>query len=216
MNFELKTVLSRLNLFVLALCFLAIHMPLRAQIPADVKPILEKVEAWFDDADGLDVKMTGKVMTLKMTFHSQTKGDKALMTMGISLMGKSVNTMMGTDGKQAWTWDETTRTLTIEKESDITKDDNNVDFGLVKEYKKAKMKQTETSYELTLTEPRTKDSPAKMVLTVRKSDCRPTQMVMGSGLKKMSLTIESIKKGVPDDVFVLDMSKFPNAQVVRK
>ena len=206
----------RLTWLALTVCVAAITTPLRAQIPADVKPILEKVEEWFDDAEGLDVNMTGKVMTLKVSIHSRTKGDKGIVTMGTTLFGKTVQMLIGTDGKQSWMYDETGQTLTIEQSPVMPKDDNNVDLGLVKEYKKAVMKQAGDSYEITLTEPKSKDSPGKMVLTVHGSDCRPTKMVIGSGMKKMSMTIESIKKGVPDNVFVLDTSKFPNAKIVRK
>ena len=200
----------------LTLCLVASVMPLRAQIPADVKPILDKVEEWFDDKEGIDVNMTGKVLTAKVTTRSRSKGDKALVSMNMTMMGKTVEMQMGCDGKQTWTYSPAEGTLTIEKADKLKKNDNSVDMKLVSEYKKAKMKTTDNAYEIILTEPKDKENPSKMVLTARRSDCRPMEMTMGSGLKKLTFTIVSIKKGVPDNVFVLDTSKFPNVKIVRK
>ena len=200
----------------LTLCLVASVMPLRAQIPADVKPILDKVEEWFDDKEGIDVNMTGKVLTAKVTTRSRTKGDKALVSMSITMMGKTLEMQIGCDGKQTWTYDPQEGTLTIEKDTELKKNDNSVDLKLVSEYKKAKMKTTDNAYEITLTEPKDKENPSKMVLTARRSDCRPMEMTMGSGLKKLTFTIVSIKKGVPDNVFVLDTSKYPNVKIVKK
>ena len=200
----------------LTVCLMASIAPMRAQIPADVKPILEKAEEWFDDSEGIDISMTGKVLAVKTEMRSLSKGDKALITMSMKVMGKTFDMEVGYDGKQSWTYSPQEGTLTITASPDKPKDDRSVDMKLVSEYKRAKMKQTDKAYEITLSEPKSKDAPAKMVLTVRRSDCMPTQMELGSGLKKMSLAIKGIKKGVDDSVFVLDTKNYPNAKIVRK
>ena len=208
--------LMRRILLALAVCLVASSLLLRAQIPDDVKPILNKVEDWLDDPQGIDINMTVKVMVMKVKMRTRSKGDKMLMTMTTTMFGKTMTMEEGYDGKQSWEYDSTKELLTIDSSPDEVKNDNDFDLAMVSMYNKAKMKTTDNAYEITLTSPKDKEVPDKLVVKARRSDCRPTEMAFGSGMKKATITIESIKKGVADSVFEFDTKKYPNAKVVRK
>ena len=71
-------------------------------------------------------------------------------------------------------------------------------------------------YEITLTKPIKKDSPSKVVMKIDKDKYYFREMKTKVKGVTMTMTLTKIKIGVSDDVFKLDLKKYPNAVVVRK
>ena len=87
---------------------------------------------------------------------------------------------------------------------------------MYKDYKKAEMKEKNGKYEITFSQPKKADDPKKMVVVINKSNYHFYEMSTKEKGATMRMTVKSIKKGVPDSVFVLDPKKFPSAKVVHK
>ena len=161
--------------------------------------------------------METKILMIKMHIKTISKGDKMFMSTSVKALGKSMTMEMGFDGVQGWEYDSNSDTLVITKTT--KKPDNNMgpDFGVASKYKTAKMKVKNGLYEITFTNPINKKEPGKAVMKINQSNYYPSEIQMGSGLKSVTVKITKIKVGnVNDNVFVLDLKKYPTAKVIRK
>ena len=212
--------MRKIVLLILVLCA---TMMVQAQIPTEVKTVLEKCGKVMENPRGLmiDMKMhmSMSVLSFNGTMKLYSKGEKSLMTMTMKLMGKELLTEEGYDGVQEWTYTSEfgKDTLVIKKAAKKSKGDYDLDFDLDKEYKTAKMKVVKDRYyEVTFTNPISKDVPKSSVMVIDKNNYSFHEFRVKEGMLKMKLTATKITVGVSDQIFVLDLKKYPNAKVIRK
>ena len=200
-------------------------MSVQAQIPAEVKDILEKCAEKNHHSGGyeLDMKLhVGAVIaSMNGTMKMYKKGDKSFAVMQMKVMGHEIYHETGFDGTHTWRYskaadDEERDTLTITKGALKKKDKFSVNMGLDKDYKKAKLKTTDKHYEITLTEPLNKEMPKKSIIRIDKNKYLLHEYETKVSIASVKMTVTRIKYGVSDNMFVLDPKKYPNAVVVRK
>lgn len=200
-------------------------MSVQAQIPAEVKDILEKCAEKDHHSGGceLDMKLhVGAVIaSMNGTMKMYKKGDKSFAVMQMKVMGHEIYHETGFDGTHTWRYskaadDEERDTLTITKGALKKKDKFSVNMGLDKDYKKAKLKTTDKHYEITFTEPLNKEMPKKSIIRIDKNKYLLHEYETKVSIASVKMTVTRIKYGVSDNMFVLDPKKYPNAVVVRK
>ena len=199
-----------------------------AQIDPQVIEVLKKSQEKMNNPHGTEVEMTIDVtLMVKLTgmkIKASEKNNKLRLTMESKVMGQEMYVETGFDGQQEWQYmhhkddDDKARrdTLTIIKTNRKPKGEHSVNFDIYKEYKAAKMKLDGQYYEITFTKPVKKDSPGKVVMKIDKDKYYFREMKTKVKGTTMTMRMTKIKIGVSDDVFKLDLSKYPNAVVVRK
>jgi hypothetical protein len=201
---------------------------IHAQIDPQVIEVLKKSQDKMSSPHGTEIEMTIDVTLMVkltgMTIKCSEKNNKMRMFVESKVMGQELMVETGFDGQQEWRYihrkDEDNKakrdTLTIIKTTQKPKNENSVDFGIYKEYKTAKMKLDGKYYEITLSKPVKKDSPSKVVMLIDKDKYYFREMKTKVKGVTMTMRLKKIKIGVSDDVFKLDINKYPNAVVVRK
>ena len=201
---------------------------INAQIDPQVIEVLKKSQEKMSSPHGTEMEMTVEVtLMVKLTgmkIKCSEKNNKMRMFVESKVMGQELLVESGFDGQQEWRYihrkngDEKPKrdTLTIIKTTRKPKNEHSVDFGIYKEYKTAKMKLNGRYYEITLTKPVKKDSPSKMVMLIDKDKYYFREMKTKVKGVSMTMRVTKIKFGVSDDVFKLDLKKYPNAVIVRK
>ena len=210
---------------LLTIGLLLLSMVAQAQIPAEVKDILQKCSEKNHHSGGteMDIKLhVGAVIALMNgTMKMYKKGDKSFSVVQMKAMGHEIYHETGFDGTQTWRYskasdDEERDTLTITKGALKKKDKFSVDMGLDMKYKKAKLKTTDKFYEITFTEPLNKEMPKKSIIRIDKNKYLLHEYETKVRLASVKMTITRIKYGVSDNMFVLDTKKYPNAVIIRK
>ena len=200
-------------------------MSVQAQIPNEVKDILQKCAEKNQHSGGyeLDMKLhVGAVIaSMNGTMKMYKKGDKSFSVVQMKALGHDIYHETGFDGTQTWKYskaadDEERDTLTITKSAKKSKEKYSINLGLDKEYKKAKLKTTDKYYEITFTDPLKKKTPKKAILRIEKDKYLLHEYETKVSVASVKMTVTRIKYGVSDNVFVLDPKKYPNAVVVRK
>ena len=200
-------------------------MSVQAQIPAEVKDILEKCAEKNHHSGGyeLDMKLhVGAVIaSMNGTMKMCMKGEKSFSVIQMKVNGNEIYTEWGFDGTQTLRYsktadDEERDTLTITKGALKKKDKFAIDMGLDMKYKKAKLKTTDKHYEITFTEPLNKETPKKSIIRIDKNKYLLHEYETKVSIASVKMTVTRIKYGVSDNMFVLDPKKYPNAVVVRK
>ena len=202
---------------------------IHAQIDPQVIEVLKKSQEKMSNPHGTEIEMTIEVtLMVKLTgmkIKCSEKNNKMRMFVESKVLGQEMTVETGFDGQQEWEFmhskdddDGKARrdTLTIRKTTQKPKNENTIDFGIYKEYKTAKMKLSGQYYEITLTNPIKKDSPGKVVMKIDKDKYYFREMKTKVKGVTMTMTLTKIKIGVSDDVFKLDLKKYPNAVIVRK
>jgi len=201
---------------------------IHAQIDPQVIEVLKKSQEKMSNPHGTEIEMTIDVtLMVKLTgmkIKCSEKNNKIRLFMESKVMGQELTVETGFDGQQEWQYihrkdedDKAKRdTLTIIKTTQKPKNEHSVDFGIYKEYKTAKIKLNGQYYEITLTKPVKKDSPSKVVMLIDKDKYYFREMKTKVKGATMTMQLTKIKIGVSDDVFKLDLKKYPNAVVVRK
>ena len=200
-------------------------MSVQAQIPNEVKDILQKCAEKNQHSGGyeLDMKLhVGAVIaSMNGTMKMYKKGDKSFSVVQMKALGHDIYHETGFDGTQTWKYskaadDEERDTLIITKGPKKGKDKFSINMSLDKEYKKAKLKTTDKHYEITFTEPLNKEMPRKSIIRIDKNKYMLHEYETKVSIASMKMTVTRIKYGVSDNMFVLDLKKYPNAVVVRK
>ena len=213
------------KIFVMAVSAIMTVMSVQAQIPAEVKDILQKCGEKSHHSGGyeLDMKLhVGAVIaSMNGTMKMCSKGDKSFSVIKMKALGHEIYHETGFDGTLSWRYskaadDEERDTLTITKGALKNKDKFSVNMGLDKEYKKAKLKTTDKHYEITFTEPLNKEMPKKSIIRIDKNKYLLHEYETKVSIASVKMTVTRIKYGVSDNMFVLDPKKYPNAVVVRK
>lgn len=202
---------------------------IQAQIDPQVIEVLKKSQEKMSNPHGTEIEMTIEVtLMVKLTgmkIKCSEKNNKMRMFVESKVLGQELTVESGFDGQQEWEFthrkdddDGKARrdTLIIKKTNQKPKNENSVDFGIYKEYKTGKIKLNGRYYEITLTKPIKKDSPSKVVMLIDKEKYYFREMKTKVKGVSMTMRMTKIKIGVSDDVFKLDLKKYPNAVVVRK
>ncbi len=217
--------LAVISLFTFNLSPFTSHLsPLRAQIPAEVTEVMDKCQAAMKNPNGLEYTMDMKVamgpVTLtnsKLVMGSKGEMDRALVTMKI--VGVEVTMESGYDGNETWEIMNTGKadTITITKGAKDRNNGDGADLDLAKGFRKAKMKLKDGYYEIDFSDPIDKKSEIKKLsLKVAAKNYYLHEMRTSAKGARVTMTITKIKIGLKDDYFRLDLSKYPNAVVVRK
>ena len=192
----------------------------QAQIPADVAEIMKKSDAAMSSTNGVELTMDMKtslafVSLTNINIVMGSKDDKFKALMSFSLLGTDIKMESGFDGTQECV--ATKDTVYITQTTTPDHDDNGADLGIYKNYKKAKMKVKSDYYDIDFSDPIDKKSEAKSVnVKVSKSNYQIKEMKMSVKGAKVTIIIRKVKKGLSDNYFKLDMSKYPKAVVVNK
>jgi len=203
--------MKRKRWFTLALLLVCCWMCVQhvaAQIPADAKAVMVKAQSWFDNPKGMRMQYTIKVAKI-VSIDGVMAGKSGKFYM------KAAEIESGYDGVQQWTYDGTKKTVTIQKISveEAKKNELSVDMQITESYQRCKMVEKDGIYSLTFTKPKVKDAPKSVVLRVRKTDYRPTELKLSNGMLSMRFLIKNITFGVNEKIFQFDKSKYPNAKI---
>ena len=216
------------RILMIAVAAMMAAVMIHAQIDPQVIEVLKKSQEKMSNPHGTEIEMTIDVtLMVKLTgmkIKCSEKNNKIRLFMESKVMGQELTVETGFDGQQEWQYihrkdedDKAKRdTLTIIKTTQKPKNEHSVDFGIYKEYKTAKIKLNGQYYEITLTKPVKKDSPSKVVMLIDKDKYYFREMKTKVNGATMTMQLTKIKIGVSDDVFKLDLKKYPNAVVVRK
>ena len=211
---------------VVAAMMVAVNV--NAQIDSQVIEVLKKSQEKMSSPLGTEIEMTVDVTLMvklsAMKMKALEKNNKLRVIMESKMFGEELMVETGFDGQQEWNYmhrkgegSKAKRdTLTITKTTKKPKNENAIDFGIYKNYKTAKMKLDGQYYEITFTKPLKKDSPSKMVMKIDKDKYYFRELKTKVKGTTMTMRLTKIKLGISDDVFKLDLKKYPNAVVVRK
>lgn len=204
---------------LLSILLFSICISMNAQISPEIMDVLKKCDEKMDAPEGIEIDMNAHigmlVLSMNGTVKSYSKNEKSLTSVTLKALGKEMTEVNGYDGEQEWTYQTKSDSLIITKKEKKEKGDYDIDLDLHEEYNTAKMKVKDGNYEITFTNPKTKDAPKKTEMIIS-NDYFLKEISMKQGPISMKMTITNIKIGVNDNVFKLDMSKYPTAKVVRK
>ena len=204
---------------------------IHAQIDPQVIEVLKKSQEKMSNPHGTEIEMTIDVtLMVKLTgikITSSEKGNKLRVNMESKVLGQELMAETGFDGQQEWQYihhkndderDYKTRrdTLTIIKTALKPTAEHAVDYDIYKNYKTGKIRLNGKYYEITLSKPVKKEAPSKVVMKIDKDKYYFREMKTKIHGATMTMRMTKIKFGVSDDVFKLDLKKYPNAVVVRK
>lgn len=196
-----------------------------AQIPADVMNVMNKCSEKMNNPAGyeLDFKLHAGMLVFSMngTVKIYSKGEKSYHVMTMKVLGKELKEESGFDGVQEWKYKQSIKSsepdsLIITKVSKKGKGDYDIDLDIHKDYKTAKMKVKGDYYEITFSNPKDKESPKQTLMKINKNNYYFHEMSVKEKGLTVRMTATKIKFGVNDDMFKLDLKKYPKAKVIRK
>ena len=195
----------------------------QAQVPAEVTEVMEKCRAAMLNPNGLEYEMDVKAgmgpLAMKMHFAIADKGNLNRTAMTMKIMGMEVTTESGFDGTDTWKIEHYGNgdTITITKGDNRQKSKGDLSLDLDKQYNKAKMKLKDGYYEIAFSEPKDKKNEAKNVtIKVQEKNHILREVRSGARGAKVTMTVTKIRVGLKDSYFKVDLSKYPDAVVVRK
>lgn len=203
---------------LLLLLLVFVSNVMSAQISDEIKEIEKKCIEKMATFHEIETEM--KIKSPLLNGHSRhiKKGDKRYMAMNLNMFGVSSTVEMGFDGTQKWEYDGDTLIITKTTEVDYKDFDNDQSlYNMSSEYKTAKMEEKNGFYEITYTAPVEKgDSSSKVILKINKSNYYLSEIQFEGGLMS-STQLKVVKvENISDDVFVLDLKKYPTAKIVRQ
>lgn len=204
------------SLLVAMMAFGSLH----AQIPPEVAEVMRKCDDAMSSPNGVEITMDMKTSMAFITLTNinivmGSKADKYKALMNMSVLGQDVAIESGFDGTQEWT--ASADTVRIVSTTTAKKDDNGTNLTIYKDYRKAKMKEKSDYYDIDFSDPIDKNNELKSVnVKVSKKNYQMKELRMKMKGAKVTITIKKVKKGLGDNYFKLDMSKYPKAVVIRK
>ena len=195
----------------------------QAQIPAEVTEVMNKCRAAMNNPAGVEYEMDMKAgmgpVALKMHFVIAEKGNLYRSYMTTKILGMAVSTESGFDGTNTWSVEHRKNgdTITFTHGDNMKKSDGDLDLDLDSQFRKAKMKHKDGYYDITFSDPKDKTSEVKNI-TVKISDKNYVMRELRSGARgaKVTMTITKIRVGLKDSHFKLDLTKYPDAVIIRK
>ncbi len=210
---------------IMLLMMLMTAIGMQAQIPSEVIEVMRKCDEKMKNPKGLemdmDIHMKYLVFSMNGTVKCYQKGDKNKEITTMKVLGKEVKQESGFDGTQEWEFKPAEGkngkdSLIITTTNQKSKSDNDINFDMDKDYKKATMKLKGANYEITFSEPISKDSPKKTTIKINKDTYYFYEMSFKESGATVRMTVKKIKIGADDKVFKFDPSQYPTAVVVRK
>ena len=194
-----------------------------AQVPVEVTDVMNRCRAAMTNAAGLEYEMDTKVgigpLAMKMHFVIADKGSLNRTTMTAKVVGVEIIAESGFDGADTWEIKRSTKgdTINITHGNTRKQSDGDLNLNLDNQYRKAKMKLNDGYYEITFSEPVEKANEAKKI-TVKISSKNYTLREVRTSARgaKMTMTVTKIRVGLKDSYFKLDLSKYPDAVIIRK
>jgi hypothetical protein len=209
--------------FLMAVVAVMAAMNVEAQIPAEVKSVMEKCQAAMNNPKGveynMDVRLSMGPVGMTTNFVTANKGEMERTQMTMKVLGKSVCVLSGFDGKEGWSLQQMDGkdTIRIKTGDEKKSNDGEIDFDIGDGFKKAKMNVKDDCYVIDYSDPIDKKSEIKKA-SFKISTKNYTLREMKTSVKgaRVTMTVKKIKIGLSDDYFKLDLSKYPNAVVVRE
>ncbi len=210
---------------IMLLMLLMTAIGMQAQIPSEVIEVMRKCDEKMKNPKGLemdmDIHMKYLVFSMNGTVKCYQKGDKNKEITTMKVLGKEVKQESGFDGTQEWEFKPSEKkngkdSLIITTTNQKSKSDNDINFDMDKDYKKATMKLKGANYEITFSDPISKDSPKKTTIKINKDTYYFYEMSFKESGATVRMTVKKIKIGADDKVFKFDPSQYPTAVVVRK
>ena len=195
----------------------------QAQVPAEVTDVMDKCRAAMTNAAGLEYEMEVKSgigpLSMKMHFVNAEKGDMSRSVMSFTVMGTDLGIESGFDGTDTWEIKRSSKvdTIIFTRGNNLKTDNGSLSLDLDKRYNKAKMKLKDGYYEIAFSEPKDKKNEAKNVtIKVQEKNHILREVRSGARGAKVTMTVTKIRVGLKDSYFKVDLSKYPDAVVVRK
>lgn len=197
----------------------------QAQIPANVKAVLDKCDETMSYPSGIVMDITLKMKMLIFsgsgTMKWYMKGDKSFMEMTMKAMGQEMKEEAGFDGQQEWEYTAASSkrerdSLIITKTSVAKNNDYGINIDYEKSYKTAKMKEKGLYYEIDFSDRIDPELPKKMSIKISKDKYYLREITTSVSAAKITMTVTKVTKGCSDSWFKLDMNRYKNAVVVRK
>lgn len=195
---------------------------IQAQVPAEVTDVMDKCRAAMTNAAGVEYEMDVKAgmgpLSVKIHFVVADKGDLNRSISTTKIMGVDVVTESGFDGTDTWKIDRSSKgdTITFTHGNNRKKSKGDLWLDLDKKYNKAKMKLKDGYYEISFSEPKDKDNEIKSAtIKVQEKNYILREMRSGARGAKVTMTVTKMRVGLKDNYFKLDLSKYPNAVVIR-
>lgn len=197
-----------------------------AQIPAEVTEVMDRCRAAMTNASGLEYEMDIKAgrgpLSMKMHMVVANKGDLSRTTVSTKVLGMEVVVESGFDGTDTWEIDHSPKgdTITFTQGNHAKKNKkSNEDLVLDqdKQFNKAKMKLKDGYYVIAFSDPKDKSSKVKSVtVSISAKSYTMREVRSGAGGAKVTMTVTKIRVGLNDSYFKLDLSKYPNAVIIRQ
>jgi len=200
-------------------------MNVQAQIPANIKAVLDKCDEKMDNPSGIVMDITLKMKMLVFsgngTMKWYMKGNKSFMTMTMKAMGQEMKEEAGFDGQQEWQYSTSMSkkekdSLIITKTSVASKNDYGMNIDYEKSYKTAKMKEKGLYYVIDFSDRIDPELPKKMTVKIAKDSYYLREISTSVSAAKVTMTVTKVTKGCSDNWFKIDMNRYKNAVVVRK
>ena len=213
------------KIFVMAVVAIMTVVSVQAQIPANVKAVLDKCDEQMDNPSGLVMDVTLKMKMLVFsgngTMKCYSKGDKNFTVTSMKILGQEIKEESGFDGQQEWEYSSATSkkekdSLIITKTTAAKKKDFDMKMDYEKSYKTAKMKEKGLYYEIEFSNRIDPELPKKMTMKIAKDTYFLREISTSVSAAKVTMTVTKITKGCSDNWFKLDMNRYKNAVVVRK
>ncbi|MBP5528304.1 MAG: hypothetical protein J6X79_07645 [Bacteroidales bacterium] len=193
------------------------------QIPSEVTDVMDRCRAAMTNAAGLEYEMDMKAglgpVAMKMHFVVADKGKLNRTTMNMKVLGAEITSESGFDGSDTWEIKHSSKgdTIIITRGDKRQKSDGNLAFDPDKKYRKAKMKLKEGYYDITFSEPIDKDNEAKSIaVKISSKNYTMRELRTSAHGVKATMTVTRIRIGLKDSHFKLDLSKYPDAVVIRR
>ena len=193
-----------------------------AQIPAEVTDVMNRCRAAMNNTTGLEYEADMKAgmgpLSMKMHFVIANKGKLNRTYFSMKVLGEDVVVESGFDGTDTWEIKQSSKgdTIIFTHGNTRNKSKGDLDLDLDHKYNKAKMKLNDGYYEITFSDPKDKANEAKRV-TVKIAAQNFTMREVRTSARgaSVTMTVTKIHVGLKDSHFQADLSKYPNAVIIK-
>ena len=211
------------QLLLAAILILCGTFSANAQIPDEVTNVLRQCSKAMNNPNGLEYHMTIKAKMAMLPVCDgeitiATKGKKNKTVVSVSILGQDIKGEGGYDGENEWKYVEGLKgdTIYVTKTDKKSKGEYDINLELDSEYQKATMKSKNNYYEIDFTEPRDEEAPKKVTMKINNKNYYFREVRTSKSGATITMTLTTVKEGVPDETFILDPSRYPKAVVVRR
>lgn len=207
---------------VLMLVALLGMFEVQAQIPAEVTDVINRCRTAMTNPSGIEYEMDMKagmsIIALNTHIVNATKGEKPRYSLSIKVLGVDMTVEDGYDGTESWHFSRSGEvdTITITRGRSQKTKEGELAWDYDQVYKKAKMKVKDGYYVITFSEPVDRANEAKtVVIKVSTKNYILRELKTSAKGVTVTMTITKVRVGLSDNYFKLDLSRYPNAVVIR-